>query len=238
MCLLGCSTKNDDALVIATSANMQYTLENIVNHFENLHPENIEIVIGSSGKLNAQIEQGAPFDVFVSANSKYPERLFEQRLAEKPFTYAYGKLILWTMREKAYSLFDLSSSSVSKIGVPNPKTAPYGESAVELLINSGVYEKVKEKLVFGESISQVNHFITSGSVDVGFTSLSVVYSDNLKNKGNWVIMDDENYAPIEQKVCILSNSLHLDEAKTFLNYLLSEDARKIIKEYGYNVPVK
>ncbi len=195
-----------------------------------------EIIVGSSGKLSAQIKQGAPFDLFVSANMKYPEDLYKGGFTtKKPTIYAYGKLVLWTMSPSVdLSLNYLTSDRVKHIAVANPKIAPYGIPAIEVLKNEGLYELVKEKLVFGENISQTNQFITSEVAEVGFTAKSVVLSPNMKENKNWIEMNIRSYSPIAQGVVILKNrNDHLEDAQKFYNFLLSAEGGQILSKFGY-----
>ena len=233
-----CDTSEKRSLNIATAANVQFAMDTLAEVFEKETGIRTNIILGSSGKLTAQIIQGAPYDIFVSANMKYPDEIFKQNKALlKPEVYAYGALVLWTLQETVTpELTYLTDDKIRRIAIANPKTAPYGSATIDLLINKGLYENVKHKLVFGESIAQVNQFITSRTADIGFTAKSVVISHKMKNAGYWSELDPNDYSPIEQGVIIIDRGkLNSAHAKDFMSFLLSEKAGKILSEFGYNV---
>ena len=233
---ISCENNNQDKLTIATAANMQFVMRELTASFTEETKIQCEIIVGSSGKLTAQIKQGAPFDLFVSANMKYPEDLYNSGFTiGKPTIYAYGRLVLWTMSSSVnLSLDFLTSDYVKHIAVANPRIAPYGVPAIEVLKNEGIYDKIKDKLVFGESISQTNQFITSEVAEVGFTAKSVVLSPNMKKNNNWIEMNNESYRPIAQGVVILKNrNNHREDAQKFYKFLLSQKGGKILNKFGY-----
>ncbi|MCB0487694.1 MAG: molybdate ABC transporter substrate-binding protein [Cyclobacteriaceae bacterium] len=223
-------------LAIATAANVQFAMEDLVKEFEKETSIACEIILGSSGQLTAQITEGAPYDVFVSANMMYPEDLYKKGLTVKaPEIYANGVLILWTLQDQQdISFGQLKDNSIKHIAVANPKTAPYGEAAIQTLDQLQLLEEIKDKLVYGESISQTNQFIISGSADIGFTAKSVVVSDEMKDKGTWIEVPDTLYNPIAQGVVVIKRE-GSDKAQKFATFLLSNKARQILDAYGYNV---
>lgn len=233
--LMACSKSEnvEKRVVIATAANVQFAMEELVKEFQEKSDVKCDLVVSSSGKLTAQVKAGAPYDIFVSANMKYPEALFEEGFTQgKPQVYALGGLVLWSVSSKTpLSLPLLLDEKIKHIAVANPKTAPYGDGAVELLKSLQLYDKLKHKLVFGESISQVNQFVLSQSAFAGFTAHSVVLSDKLKGKGIWQLMDKGKYKPIKQGAVLLkSENLY---AKQFFDFLFSKQAKVILKKYGY-----
>ena len=234
--LFGCSIPNDDEIVIATASNMRFAMEELTGQFTTLTGIKCNMVVSSSGKLTAQIKEGAPFDMLVSADMKYPIALMEAGLtADTPSVYAYGKLVLWSA-VAGYEpvLGDLVSENIEHIAVANPETAPYGAAAEEVLKKYGVLEEVQHKLVFGESISQVNQFIVSRSATLGFTAKSVVLSNQMKGTGNWVDLDQNYYTPIEQGVAVIDNHRQV-KSMQFFEFLLSSDGQEILQKYGYAV---
>ncbi|MDO3695150.1 molybdate ABC transporter substrate-binding protein [Wenyingzhuangia sp. chi5] len=240
----GCDTKKEkdanpyNKITIATAANMQFAMKKIASVFEKDSGVKCNMVISSSGKLTAQIKKGAPYDIFVAANMKYPEEIYKSGLSYKaPKVYAYGKLVLWTMNKQTKpSLKLLANSKIKHIALANPATAPYGFAAIEVLKKHQLYNKVKDKLVFGESISQTNQFITLQSAEVGFTAMSVVMSPTMKDKGTWVEVDKKNYTPIEQGIVIIKHKgLTNPSALKFYDFLFSEKAQSILKDYGYDI---
>lgn len=231
-------TKEETSLKVAVAANAQFALREIVKDFENITDIDIDLIIGSSGNLTSQIKNGAPFHVFLSADMKYPNELYKSELTyNKPEIYAFGKLVLWSLNENELISMDLLEvNKIQKIALGNPKTAPYGVAAFESLKFFGMDEQIKNKLVYGESISQVNHFIISKSVDVGFTSLSSVLANRTKTKGNYQIIDSTTYNPIEQGIVVLKNDPEfLTAALKFYNYVYSERGKVILGKYGYGV---
>ena len=229
-------------LTVAVAANAQFAMEAIATTFEQQTGKNIEIVIGSSGKLTAQIKQGAPYDVLVAANMKYPNYLFEEGLAkEVPKVYALGDLVLWTIVEDLQLTIDLSflkEENIQKIAVANPKNAPYGEQAINTLAYFGLKDNLQSKLVFAESIAQTNQYITTGNCEVGFTAKSVVLAPKLKNRGHWINVPKAAYQPIEQGVIITKygNQEHAELTQQFYDFLFSSTAQDIFKAYGYTIP--
>ena len=231
------SCSNENTLNIATSANMQFAMSEIVSEFKKDNDIKIELIVTSSGKLTSQIEQGAPFDVFVAANTKYPAYLDSLGLTTSaPKVYAQGKLGLWTLKEFSPTLNLLTTDTIQKIAIANPKTAPYGKASIDVLKHNGIYERVKHKLVFGESISQVNQFITTGSADIGFTAYSVVSIVEMKTFGKWTTINLNEHRKILQAAVVLKESTNPEKAKAFYNFLFSERAREILNKYGYLTP--
>ena len=235
--LVSCQQKERKKLTIATAANVQFAMKELVEVFTQETRIEAEIIHGSSGKLLAQIMEGAPYDVFVSADMKYPNTLFEADKTEaKPKVYAHGKLVLWSIKGSINpSLQILATDSVSHIAMANPKTAPYGVATKELLKHYNIYGPVKEKLVFGEGIGQTNQFINSGAADIGFTAMSVVMSPKLTTKGKWVALDSSTYTSIAQgAVVIKKKDKNIEDAQAFYRFLFSDKAKTILKKYGYS----
>ncbi|MGB0839041.1 MAG: molybdate ABC transporter substrate-binding protein [Chitinophagales bacterium] len=229
--------KIDKPLNVATAANMQFVMDTLVKAFEAKTGITCNIILGSSGKLTAQIEQGAPYDVFVSANYAYAKRLYENGSSlEAPQICAYGQLVLWTLeKEWNMELSNLNQNLTigTKIALPNPKFAPYGVASVAALEQAGVYEFLKDNLVYGESIAQTNQFILSGAVKAGLTAKSVVVSPLMKDRGRWKIISNTSYSQIEQTVVVLRNSKQTTKAQRFCDFLTHSENRSIWTEYGY-----
>lgn len=235
-----CSEKKNqkNVITIATAANMQFAMDEITNLFTAKTGIKCETIISSSGKLTAQIKEGAPYDLFISADMKFPNELFNSGFTtKKPTVYAFGKLVLWTLNINIQPSFEiLLNNNIKHIAVANPKTAPYGLAAQEVLQHKGIFNKVETKLVYGESIAQTNQFITTQAAEIGFTAKSVVLSSKMKNIGNWIEIDDNLYSPISQGVVILKNGTgNKNHAKEFYNFLLSAEGSKILNKFGYSV---
>lgn len=239
--LKGFTQTPEKKVTVAVAANMQYAMKALKEKFEKETGIKIEVILGSSGKLTQQIQESAPFDVFISADTKYPLTLYQNKFAmDSPKVYANGLLVLWTVRtdiKPAASLQLLLQDNIKKIALANPKTAPYGVAAEEILKRYGLYDKVQSKLVFGESIAQTNQFIISQSADIGFTAKSVVLADETKGKGSWVDLDAKAYSPIAQAAVLLKHGAETnkDASVKFYNFLYSPAAKKIYKKFGYIV---
>ncbi len=237
---LGCKKNNTNKIAIATAANMQFAMKELSQAFTKQSGIKCDIIVSSSGKLTAQIKEGAPYDLFVSADMKYPEDLYQSGFTtQKPEIYAYGKLVLWSIEEDLKPNIDqLSDEQIKYIAIANPKTAPYGQAAVDVLNYYNIFEKVENKLVYGESISQTNQFIISGSANVGFTAKSVVLSPKVEGKGQWTAIDENSYTPIAQGVVILKKDNPSEKAEKFYSFLFSERSKEILENFGYLVTEK
>lgn len=240
-----CGSGNKDNgthLTVAVAANVQFAMKAIEEVYETTTKQDINIVIGSSGKLTAQITQGAPYDVFISANLKYPNYLYEKGLASHPPNiYALGSLVLWTM-DKELDLKDdleiLETANIQKIALANPKNAPYGEQAIKVLEYYGIEDKVNQKLVYGESIAQTNQYIITRNCEIGFTAKSVVMAPQMKGKGQFIPLNPAAYQPITQGVIITKYGTknNLEIANRFYDFLFSPTAQRIFEAYGYTIP--
>jgi len=216
-------------IYVAASANLTYVMPEIIKKFNQKYPnENIKFITSSSGKLTAQILRGAPFDMFLSANMKYPEFLYSKGIGiYPPKIYAKGKIVLFSIKHKNLSLNNLVNYNL--IAISKPKTTPYGKAAVEVFKNRGIYSKIKNKLVYAETIPAVLSYVKNGA-DVGIISKSLIYSKNIKNLGNFYYKDINTsfYSPINQGVLLIDKN-----AKDFYYFLFSKEAKKIFRKYGY-----
>lgn len=232
-----CHKTEESKLNIAVAANMQFAMKEIIKEFKEQTGIECQMMNSSSGKLTAQIKEGAPYHIFVSANMKYPQDLFDAGFTtSKPEVYAFGRLVLWSnMEAMKVSLEALNNKNINHIAIANPKMAPYGLAAKEVLENLGLYEELENKLVFGESIAQCNQFILSKSAEMGFTAKSVVLSQNAKDQGQWIDVDDSLFSPIAQGAVIIKQNEMQAEAKEFYEFLFSDRAALILEEYGYKM---
>ena len=233
----GCQAEKSEKLIIATAANAQYAIEEIAEDFKNETGFSYSLIISSSGKHTAQIEAGAPYDIFISADVKFPQTLFEKGLTiGAPQVYAYGKLIIWSLHDSIeVSTKALTSPFLKHIAMPNPKTAPYGRAAKEFLESRNLFTTLSSKLVFGSSVAQTNQFILSKSAELGFTAASIVMSPTMKNKGHWQEVDKSTYSPIAQGAVVIKSSAHQESALQFYNYLFSKKAQDILVKHGYSL---
>ena len=226
---------------VAVAANVSYAINDLKKEFSKLHPDvDVKVTLGSSGKLTAQIKNGAPYQLFMAANMKYPEALYSENIAvTKPIVYAQGSLAYLSTKKQDFSkgMGLVATSEISKIAIANPKTAPYGKAAIEAMKNAGVYEKAKSKFVYAESISQTVAY-TVTATDIGFIAKSSLFSLNMKRfkKGlNWSDVDAKLYTPIDQGIVILKNAKENKDVKAFYDFILSKKAKDIFVDYGYIV---
>ncbi|WP_334189843.1 molybdate ABC transporter substrate-binding protein, partial [Noviherbaspirillum sp.] len=186
------------------------------------------------------IMNGAPFDVFLSADMEFPEKLHSEGHADAPKIYAYGALVLWTMKDIDLADWQstLRSDAVRRIAVANPKVAPYGRETMKALAGFKLDEVLKARLVFGESISQTNQYIHSGAADAGFTAKSVVVSPEMRGQGKWIDLPRAAYQPIAQGTVILAHGRKNNPAlaKQFHDFLVGPASRRILERYGYQLP--
>ena len=236
-----CSSIFAGTINIAVAANVSYAINELIAEFNKTNPDTkVEVVLGASGKFTTQIQNGAPFDIFLSADMKFPETLEKENLtATKPVIYAQGSLAMLSSKEldlkKGLSIVE--DSNINKIAIANPKTAPYGRATMEAFENANLKEKIENKLVYAESISQtVTYAITA--TDIGFIAKSSLYDEKMsqyKENINWISVDPKLYTPIDQGIVILNRAKDNKEAKAFYDFILSDNAKKIFIDFGYLV---
>jgi len=227
-------------LTIAAAADLKYAMDEVVKTFKEQHPEaKVDLVTGSSGKFYEQITHEAPFDIFFSADIKFPEKLKEQGLtASEVRSYARGRVVLWsaTMDAGKMTLQDLANPKIKQIAIANPRHAPYGQRAQEALEHAGLWTKVQSKLVFGENIAQTAQFAETGAVDVGLIALSLAESPSLKARGGYYLVPETLHAPLDQAYVILKRAEKNPLAGAFADFVASESARSILRNYGFALP--
>jgi molybdate transport system substrate-binding protein len=229
---------NAQNLKVAIAANLQPVMKTLQADFMQKTGLIVDAIPGPSGNLTTQIKNGAPFDVFLSADTEFPEELFKNGFAtKKPVIYATGTLIICSTQQLGFTNWQklLPAASVQKIAIGNPAIAPYGRAAEEALKHEKIYDKVKDKIVFGESITQVNTYITTGVVQAGFTTLSLVKDAANKTRLYYKVIDPKTYSPIEQGMVLIKQAKPNPGAEKFYNYILSGAAKKIFTRYGYHV---
>src|ERR1035438_9733854 len=229
-------------IIVAAAADLQFAMQDVANRFQKETGKTVKLIYGSSGNFFQQIQNGAPFDVFFSANLDYPKKLEAAGLKEPGsyYPYARGKIVIWVPKD---SKLDLSSGmkalldpSVKKIAIANPQHAPYGQAAVAAMQREKIYDKLKDKFVLGENISQTASFVVSGAADVGIVALSLALSPNMKGKGRYAEVPSEEYPPIEQACMILRSSKNKDVARQFLSFIKTGAISDVLKNYGFDVP--
>ena len=224
---------------IAVAANVSYAMDELKAEFAKISPQTkVQVTLGSSGKLVAQIKSGAPYGVFMSANMKFPEALYSEGLTSaKPVVYAQGSLAYLSAQKQDFSkgINLLISKNINKIAIANPTTAPYGKAAVEAMQKAKIYDEVKGKFVYAESISQVVTYATTAA-DIGFVAKSSLYSPKMsqfKEGVNYMEVDPKLYTPIKQGIVLMKNVETNKEYKAFYDFILSEKAKTIFRKYGY-----
>ncbi len=222
------------AATVAVAANFKTTLDVLEADFEAKTPHKIDVVVGSTGKLFAQIIYGAPFDVFLAADQARPQRLEREQsaVANTRFTYALGRLAVIGIDDPA----QFSTSDVSRIAIANPDLAPYGKAAEQVIIALGLSETIDPKLVLGENVGQAFAFVQTGNAQAGFVSEAQVRAINASQSIRFWQPDPDLHAPIAQDAVLLARAAESPAAVAFLDYLQSEAARDIISKHGYDLP--
>jgi len=240
--ILLCSLMSSYAQVSpAVAANMKYAFEEIKDAFTKKTGYTVTPVYGASGKLVTQIRTGAPFDIFISADLAFADSVVASRLnANAPKIYAYGKLVLWTLKplDLTRNISILADNQVKTIALGDLKATVYGPAAKKILEKAAIWPKVESKVVYGESITKVAQFIATGSADIGFSAKSLVLSDELKGKGTWVDIDSTLYDPLPQAAILLQYGEKNNSkiANELYNFLYGKDAQTILIRYGYTIP--
>ena len=227
---------------IAVASNVSYAINDLRKEFQKLYPNiKVQVTLGSTGKLTAQIKNGAPYQILMGANMQYPKALYAQEYAvTRPLVYAQGLLAYLSGKKQDFSkgVELLKSKKIKRIAVANPKTAPYGIATAEALKNANVYDSIKSKFVYGESVSQtVTYAITA--TDIGFIAKSSLYSPQMsqyKEGINWIELDTKLYTPINQGIVILKEGEKSAEVSAFYAFIFSKKAQKIFEKFGYIVP--
>ena len=242
--LMSSAAAGAQTIRVAVASDFGPTMKKLVAAYEKKSPARFEIITGASGTLFAQIQNGAPFDLFFSADSEYPERLIADSIADRGSLkkYAIGALVVWALRsgpvdptvETEY--LGLTDPRVKHIAIANPAHAPYGRAAVAALKSMGIYEKVQGKLVLGENIAQTAQFVQSGNAEIGLISLSQALNESNLKVGRMMPVFPRLYPPIEQAAVVLSSSSHISQCKGFLDFVTSEEGRRIISKEGFQLP--
>lgn len=216
--------------IVAVASNFSSPAKSIARAFEQETGQSVILSFGSTGKLYAQITKGAPYQVFLGADEQRPGLTEENGLAVhgSRFTYARGRLVLWGLDDAPRVL--LEKGGFTRLAIANPKTAPYGAAAVEVLNGMGLWAKVKDKVVRGENIAQTFQFVATGNAELGFVSASQV----IDKKGGWPV-PEEFYQPINQQAVLLTKGKDNQTAIAFLDFLKSDKAKKIIQQFGYGI---
>ncbi len=223
---------------IAAAADLRYALNDIVEAYREEYPgASIEVIYGSSGKMTTQIANGAPYDLFFSADIAYPEKLKAQgHTATDPAAYATGRIVIWstTLDASELTLEDLADDAVRRIAIAQPSHAPYGQRAREALNSAGVWEAVQHKLVFGENIGHTAQMTQSGAAQVGIIALSLAKFPDLAGHGHHLI-DETLHQPLTQGYVVTKRGGDNPQARAFADFMVSDQAHGIMARYGFEM---
>lgn len=231
-----------EEITIAAASDLNFAFREIVTEYEKTSGNHVRLTLGSSGNFYAQIQNGAPFDLYFSADIAYPRKLEEAGLTVPGslYPYAVGRIVLWAGDESHFDLTKgleiLPEAAIRKIAIANPKHAPYGRAAVAAMEYFKVYDQVKDKLILGENISQTAQFIESGACDIGIIALALAVAPAMKSKGTYWEIPAEVHPPIEQGAVILKSSKQQESAKQFLAVIKGAQGQEIMKRYGFTLP--
>jgi molybdate transport system substrate-binding protein len=241
-CGMGFPPASAAELAVAAASDLNFAIKELIGEYEKQTGHHVKLSLASSGNFYAQLQQGAPFDLYFSADIGYPKKLEEAGLTVPGtlYRYAVGRLVLWVPKssqldiEKGLEL--LRNSGIRKISIANPKHAPYGRAAVSAMNHFRVFDMAKDKLVMAENVSQAAKFVESGSADVGIIALSLALSPNMRMAGRYWEVPSEAHPALEQGAVILKQSKNQDLAKQFLQFLQSAEGQEIMERYGFVLP--
>ena len=240
--LLATITISAQKVNVAAAANLRYVLEEIKTAYVKQNPKaKVNLTFGASGMLVQQIQNGATFDFFMAADNEFPLKLKEKGLTTGAMsTYAFGKLAIYstTLDVDKKGLEILKSPYVKKIAIANPETAPYGERAMKLLKSQKLYDGLKSKMILGENISQTAQFAFTGNAEIGFIALSLALAPDMAGKGDYYIVPQNLYKPIEQTCILIKTPVLNTEAAKFKKFVLSPTTKAIWEKWGYKTVEK
>jgi len=229
-------------ITVAAAADMSAALPQLVDAYTKKTGRTVKLSLGASGNLTNQIRNGAPFDIFFSADEEYPKQLIAEGLASKDtlYRYAVGRLVLWVPAESPLDVPTLGikallDPSVKKISIANPATAPYGRAAEATLRHFGLYDQVSSRLVVGENVSQAAQFVESGNAQAGLIALSHALAPAMKDKGRYWIVPLDAYPTLNQAAVVLARSKQRDAARKFLDFLRTPEATSLLTSYGFSL---
>ncbi len=240
--LLAPAAEAADEILIAAAADLQFALPELIQQFEKHGGGKVRVVFGSSGDFTSQIQNGAPYDMFFSADLMYPKHLDEAGLIEPGSIhhYADGKIVLWVLKSSNIDvnrgLAVLLEPRIRKIAIANPQHAPYGRAAVATLTHENIYSRVKNKIVMAENVSQAAQFVDSGAAEAGIVALSLAVAPEVREKGSYFVIPPSDYPAIEQGCAILKSSQHKQAAQRFLEFINTPSATRTLEEFGFGVP--
>jgi len=241
--LAAASFASAQEITVAAAADMSAALPDVVAAYTKKAGQTVKLSFGASGNLTNQIRNGAPFDIFFSADESYPQQLIDEGLASGStlYRYAVGRLVLWVPNDSPLDLEKLGikallEPSVKKISIANPMTAPYGRAAAGALRHFGIYDQVSDRLVIGENISQAAQFVESGNAQAGLIALSHALAPAMKSKGRYWTVPLDAYPTLNQAVVVLSKSKQQGASRAFLEFLRGPEAASLLANYGFTLP--
>jgi molybdate transport system substrate-binding protein len=227
---------------VAAASDLTFVFKDVVAGFEKQTGNAVKVTYGSSGNFFSQIQNGAPFDLFFSADVSFPQKLQAAGLIEPGTVYKYakGEIVIWVPNTSKLDLNKglavLLDPAIRKIAIANPLHAPYGAAAVAAMKHADIYDQVKNKLVQGENISQAAQFVHSGNAEVGIVALSLALAPAMKNDGRYIVIPPQDYPPLIQAAVILKSSRQKDEARQFIQFVKEPATVALMKQYGFAVP--
>ncbi len=238
--LLFAASAHAEKATIAAAADLKFAMDEIVSSFKKANPaDEVQVIYGSSGKFNTQIQQGAPYDLYFSADIAFPRQLAKAGLAASGVRpYAVGRIVLWSasMDASKMTLASLVDPAIARVAIANPMHAPYGKRAEEALRASGLWEKVQPKLVYGENIAQTAQYVQTGNAQVGIVALALALNPELAGKGGYALIPDKLHEPLEQGFIITKRAERNAAARRFADYMNSKPARAVMTRYGFVLP--
>lgn len=231
-----------EKMTIAAAADLKFALDEAVHTYQKNNPQDeIQVIYGSSGKLFTQIQQGAPYDLYFSADIDYPKRLITEGLTAGQVTpYAIGRIVLWApgaQRDTSkMSLEDLVNPQIKRIAIANPKHAPYGKRAEEALKATKVWSQIESKLIYGENVSQAGHFVQTNNAQVGIIALSLALGPEMANQGKYWLIPDNLHTPLAQGFVVTKRAEHHAVAQKFSRFMTTPEVRQIMMKYGFTLP--
>jgi molybdate transport system substrate-binding protein len=245
--LQGCGNSpqpNGHKVIVAAASDLKFALDEAIHQFRTQNPSiDVQPVYGSSGNFYAQVANNAPFDMFMSADMEYPRNLQRDGLVidGSEFRYAVGRIVVWSRNDSPLNVQGsgmqvLLNPSIQKVSIANPQHAPYGKAAVSAMQNFGVYDKVKDKLVIAENVSQALQFIESGTADVGIVAMSLATAPNVRSRGQYFEVPLDAYPRMDQGGVILKTVRDRDAAEQFRTFVLSAPGQTIFRQFGFSLP--
>lgn len=237
---LGAQAYAAETIRIAAAADLRFAMDAIIGNFQLTHPQHeVEAIYGSSGRFRAQIENGAPFDLYFSADIAYPQALQRAgHVAGEVVPYALGRIALWSdsVDAAALTLADLQRPEFRRIAIANPRHAPYGARAREALQAAGLWEELEPRLVFGENIAHTLQLVQSGAAEVGIVALSLVLHPDIARRGGHHLIDDSLHQPLRQGFIITQRAATNRAAHLFATFLSEDSSRRIMRDFGFVLP--